>query len=123
MDAYFSDEGQDSYEDFMFFRKAFMYNTVLPKIEWGYLVILDKRCWWSSGISESANLVVTGAETHWVSRYSEIQLACPKPSVGDCFLIGWMRVKTQDELHFRLIKCLPIMLFRNNSFSKKIWAK
>ena len=34
-------------------------------------------------------------------------LACTKPSVGDCFVIGWRLVNTYCELHFRSIQLLP----------------
>ena len=34
-------------------------------------------------------------------------LACTKPSVGDCFVIGGRLVNTYCELHFRSIQLLP----------------
>ena len=39
--------------------------------------------------------------------------ACPKPSVGDCFLIGLRLAKHYGDLHFGSIHLLPIMLFWN----------
>ena len=49
------------------------------------------------------------------------QCPYPKPSVGYCFLIGWMLLHIHDELHIRLIWLLPTGLFRNNSPGRKIW--
>ena len=40
----------------------------------------------------------------WPFIYNErivwIELACPKPSLGDCFLIGWRLVNTYGEMRF-----------------------
>ena len=52
-------------------------------------------------------------------------IACTKPSVGDCFVIGGRLVNTYCELHFRSIQLLPIVLYRNNPIlnSKTIISK
>ena len=40
-------------------------------------------------------------------------VACTKPSVGDCFVIGGRLVNTYFELHFRSNQFLPIVLVRH----------
>ena len=48
------------------------------------------------------------------------KLACPKPTVDKCILIGCRLVNTYGELRFSSIHLPLIVLFQNNSLGKQI---